>query len=116
MKTDRELIELAARAAGLTVMWSEPFQRYERFVLEKYAGPWDPLSNDGDAFRLAVLLGIYYGFDSETGRPRVSLVSSGQIQSTVMPDHNCSKTLGPRATEWVMRAIVMAAADIGEQL
>ena len=35
MKTDRELIELAAKAAGLTVMWSEPFKRYERFVLGK---------------------------------------------------------------------------------
>ena len=52
--TDRELLERAARAAGLTIMWSEPYKRYERFVLEKYAGPWNPLVDDGDAFRLAV--------------------------------------------------------------
>lgn len=60
--SDRELLELAARAAGLTIMWSEPFKRYERFVLEKYAGPWDPLTDDGDALRLAVRLKIRIGF------------------------------------------------------
>lgn len=103
MKTDRELIELAARAAGLTVMWSEPFKRYERFTLEKYAGPWDPLNNDGDAFRLAVSLQM------ELRVFNGSAYAEPFDGEKVWQDGNC-----PLAV--TRRAIVMAAADIGEQL
>ena len=41
MKTDKELLELAAKAAGYGTVW----------------GVGDPLNDDGDAFRLAVKLG-----------------------------------------------------------
>lgn len=64
--TDHELLELAAKAAGLTVMWSEPFKRYERFVLEKYVGAWDPLANNGDAFKLAVKMRMLVDFEDRS--------------------------------------------------
>ena len=51
--TDRELLELAAKAAGYT---NEVIQT----VLE--SGHWNPLTDDGDALRLAVKLGLLCGF------------------------------------------------------
>lgn len=95
-KTDRELIELAARAAGLTIMWSESFKRYERFILEKYAGAWNPINDDGDAFRLAAHLEL---FGTPALSHYISVLSfiAGYDKYTLM-----------------RRAIVMAAARIGE--
>ena len=95
-KTDRELTELAARAAKLTTMWSEPFGRYERFVLEKYAGPWQPLEDDGDAFRLAVHLDLFHTPDLNHYLSVLSFIR------------------GYDKYEIMRRAIVLAAAKIGE--
>ena len=64
-QSNRELLELAAKAAGLTVMWSEPFKRYERFVLEKYAGAWNPLTDDGDALLLLASLRLDILFNDQ---------------------------------------------------
>lgn len=61
MQSDRELLELAAKAAGLEYHWvkvdggslmqaSEPGSRSEE--------SWNPLTDDGDALRLAVKLMI----------------------------------------------------------
>lgn len=55
---DRELLELAAKAAGISpatfdrrdVGWYQPDKGT--------TGPWDPLTDDGDALRLAVKLWI----------------------------------------------------------
>jgi len=46
MTTDRELLELAAKAGG--------FREYD----EHYV-PWNPLDDDGDALRLAVKLKMW---------------------------------------------------------
>ena len=52
MKTDRELLELAAKAAGVDLYW-----RGDRpFSLAR--GAWNPLTDDGDALRLAFTLKI----------------------------------------------------------
>ena len=59
MKTDRELLEAAAKAAGLTdkIIWWE--NRYIRDTGSAYAIiEWNPLTDDGDALRLAVALRI----------------------------------------------------------
>lgn len=58
--SDRELLELAAKAAGVSVVRGY-FGCGECWLTEK-AGfgltPWNPLTDDGDALRLAVKLGI----------------------------------------------------------
>lgn len=64
--TDRELLEAAARAAGIEVMRSrldDPMQR--DMLVRKSArnhhhenGPWNPLTDDGDALRLMARLGL----------------------------------------------------------
>ena len=58
--TDREMLELSAKAAGLDLEWCEswgcmarnlgPSDGYDRLTC------WDPLKDDGDALRLAVQL------------------------------------------------------------
>ena len=55
MKTDRELLELAAKASGeLTASWYGN-DAYFDGVLSR----WNPLNDDGDALRLAVKLGLF---------------------------------------------------------
>lgn len=57
--TDRELMEAAAVAAGLHVLDWVPSSCC--FVIESEPGSsfrWNPLTDDGDAFRLAVKLGL----------------------------------------------------------
>lgn len=54
--TDRELLELAAKAAGLRV--DEDFDLLDDRENTGAPKPWRPLTDDGDAFRLAVKLGI----------------------------------------------------------
>jgi hypothetical protein len=62
--TDRELLEAAARAAGLTVLRSrldDPLWRDLLIDMRPQfpqASGWNPLTDDGDALRLAVRLGI----------------------------------------------------------
>jgi len=56
--TDRELLELAAKAAGIEFN----NKRSPTSSVALYFGPsvgwWNPLTDDGDALRLAVKLGI----------------------------------------------------------
>jgi hypothetical protein len=80
--TDRELLELAAKAAG------------NGFVI----GYWNPLTDDGDALRLAVKLGLIV----ECGRAWISR-HGPMFGEDVLPD--------PYAA--TRRAIVRAAAEIG---
>ena len=55
--TDKELLELAAKAAEIKIRWSAD-------SLGNQTGPWifnsrwNPLTDDGDALRLAVKLGL----------------------------------------------------------
>ncbi|MGX9693838.1 hypothetical protein ACTJNK_26115 [Achromobacter anxifer] len=61
MRTDRELLELAAKAAGIDAKPIKGFDGVER--LHTGAGSymplvWNPLTDDGDALRLAVKLKI----------------------------------------------------------
>ncbi|WP_446941737.1 hypothetical protein [Pseudomonas aeruginosa] len=62
---DRELLELAARAAGIEVRWRDDdiyLGSFERRVFPEPKSPcskwlyWRPLMDDGDALRLAVKL------------------------------------------------------------
>lgn len=61
MQSDRELLELAAKAARIeTAYWNdgrEPFSSGLGFILPSNR-LWNPLTDDGDALRLAVKLQI----------------------------------------------------------
>lgn len=70
--TDLELLKLAAKAAGLTKLtrWSENITDWDSrhhggaALYSQGTGgqcnSWNPLTDDGDALRLAVKLGIYF--------------------------------------------------------
>lgn len=56
-KTDRELLELAAKAADYQYAKHGGY-----IVVDGIPGNWNPLTDDGDALRLAVKLKISIGF------------------------------------------------------
>jgi hypothetical protein len=101
MMDDRELLELAAKAAGLKVYAPSGLGG---LVLYGQLERWNPLSDDGDALRLAVRL-------------RLSMHVDGSLTEAVNgSDHVATEThLGdPYAA--TRRAIVRAAAEIGRNM
>lgn len=87
MNNDKELLTLAAKAAGINVdSWED-------------CG-WSPLSDDSDALRLAVELGLVV--DAQKDRTWV-----GKTQYDAVEHHGNDPYAATR------RAIVRAAAEIG---
>ena len=98
--TDRELLELAAKAAGID------------FRME-YDEWWDPLANDGDAFRLAVKLRMDLRIHTLPHAVYV-YAGNGYAPSAIeMLEHTNAETVD--ANSATRRAIVRAAATIGAQ-
>ena len=96
---DRELLELAAKAAGIE--WDE-------FTLDC----WNPLLSDGDALRLACDLGLrVYPVARTSSGAACSAVGSVTCER-LSEVADCS--LDTRTA--TRRAIVRAAAAIGEQM
>jgi hypothetical protein len=113
--TDRELLELAAKAAGMTGNWGE-LVKYgngevdlsDMWILEtEEFTPWDPLNDDGDALRLAAVLDLDIQW-----LPNQRYVSAGRL--------GIGENIG-----WLdesgrggalRRAITVAAAKIGKSL
>jgi hypothetical protein len=119
MKTDRELLELAARAAGIDARWSAPSKSmelsYQNSSMEMVGRGWNPLSDDGDALRLAVKCGI------EPKKPSRARSVGVVVQAWYPPDGNPNRSACAHVSEHVMngdrleatrRAIVRAAAEI----
>ena len=113
--TDRELLELAAKAAGVGGQWQ--FVRGSN-TPTCYRGAdgraFDPLADDGDALRLAVQLRIDVRIDNTT---TLCYASNGLHQQA------CEKHTDhadPYSDLWAdpfratRRAIVRAAAEIGK--
>ncbi len=107
---DRELLKLAAKAAGYVVRWyDDTLHCGPTFGIEVEPGnpcgfdPWNPLTDDGDALRLAVNLNLdvcIHGCSVD--------VYSGDLDEeiTEIVDHG-------ESLESTRRAIVRAAAEIG---
>ena len=55
MSTDRELLELAAKAAGITLQFDAAGTAWKKWP----SFSWNPLTDDGDALRLAVKLYLW---------------------------------------------------------
>ena len=112
-KTDRELLELAAKAAGITLTPVETKnvtkQGDDRFIgyrtdPDQWPRGWfDPLTDDGDALRLAVKLGL----DIEMQEDCVYANGFGVQNYQLFEWHNNDPYAATR------RAIVKAAAEIG---
>jgi hypothetical protein len=108
--TDRELLELAAKAAGVPLSWPYDPATYARFdgVPPRRTDTWEnwnPLADDGDALRLAVKL-------------RMS-VKNTEIRASVIVEHGWVVTTEPHNGDPLAatrRAITRAAAEIGRNM
>lgn len=129
--TDRELLELAAKAAGMNVLerpWNDddgwffceqhgnPAMHFRKFDNPHHcSNSWKPLTDDGDALRLACKVGLRINTAYKTGkdeRPGVGIWIPGD-QEHYPPfweansiDH-CAAVRG---------TIVRAAAEIGKSM
>lgn len=108
---DRELLELAAKAAGIKALRSPEgvLRNCTGFdpVMNIYAAPpWAPLYDDGDALRLAVKLGIRLEFADGWVVANAGGVCAPQF----------SERTGSDAGAATRRAIVRAAAEIGRTM
>ena len=110
--TDRELLELAAKAAGIEIRFQKIHDQNNNaidfcFELTKPFGntaPWNPLTDDGDALRLAVKL-----------RLDIMFVGVGVSVFDVDEKHS-QENYGDDPYAATRRAIVRAAAEIGKDM
>lgn len=99
---DRKLLEFAAKAAGIELDCTirpdgKAFYHSDRNAFALADGGWfAPLTDDGDALRLAVKLALFKSFDF-----------SLKLSAAAGHKHPCSAT---------RRAIVRAAAAIGKAM
>lgn len=111
MITDRELLELAARAAGeLTPSWYGN-QSYMEGVLSR----WNPLTDDGDALRLAVKLGMVIDARHTT----LEGMRYNRVEYWGAPVRSRHISFGDTEADFdaaTRRAITRAAAAIGESM
>lgn len=114
---DKDLLMLAAKAAGIPVKRSRLDDPLHRDFLVEIPSPrdnsvysgWNPLTDDGDALRLAVTLNIRCGYEMNTppelGLPRECGIATAN--GRWFAECNSDKCTAVR------RAIVRAAAEIG---
>jgi len=102
--TDRELLELAAKAAGYDLLPHSERDGKFACVTDDGWQEWNPLTDDGDALRLAVTIGL-----SIITEPFYVRIHGANDTFLVREEVICD---GYAATR---RAIVRAAAEIGRQ-
>jgi len=103
--TDKELLELAAKAAGLTVHWHDSGHYGPTMeIMEDESGgpPWNPLKDDGDALRLAVKLQMNIDIIEEAAGAHV------------INYRFCSELNNGDPYAATRRAVVRCAAEIGK--
>ena len=104
---DRELLELAAKAAGIEIepcTCSDPRWPFRTGKAGR-SGHWNPLEDDGDALRLAVTLNM--GISIPVWKDnRIDVITFRDSRVNVIEKGN-------DAMAATRRAIVRAAAEIG---
>ena len=108
-ETDRELLEMAAKAAGELTPNMYGNDAYFDGVLDR----WNPLTDDGDALRLAVRLGIsmQHSATIDTHEPNIETFDSEDRFGGWFEE-----VKGSDAYAATRRAIVRAAAEIGRDM
>ena len=113
--TDLQLLELTAKAAGLEwhdrksagLEWHD-----SRIWVDEITDyiPWNPLTDDGDALRLAVKLklSIYFPEDNSVSVSYLTGKGTARCWTEYFNDDN--------AEELVRRAITSLAAEIGKEM
>jgi hypothetical protein len=118
--TDRELLEAAAKAAGKKVHTRNQADRDAcgagdvGLWISEGQTCWNPLTDDGDALRLAVKLGFtvgpHLGATYAGVAPCPDDFEDGKLPIRIAQMHNGDPLTATR------RAIVRAAAEIGKEM
>lgn len=114
---DRELLEMAAKAAGVDILYNR-FMNYPVLITgnEKDGDPvvpWNPLTDDGDSLRLVTKLGLDVYCSTN---PKVLAAVCTVWDQNMDVKHECTErhtANGVSPDEATRRAIVRAAAEIG---
>lgn len=106
-QSDRELLEAAAKAAGLGLVWSKglPLKSEQISGSGKRLVPWNPLVDDGDAMRLAMQLRM--SLDFVLGADEVTGFGNNRIF------RGCIDASSEDYAASARRAIVQVAASLG---
>ena len=108
MTTDKTLLELAAKAAGIEIWFDDNGTPW--FDGDKYV--WNPLTDDGDALRLAVKLKMeLQTYDHASSWAEVCFKCGDHYEIK-----RCYEVHEGDPFAATRRAIVRAAAAIGESL
>ena len=99
--TDKELLELVAKAAGI------PYER-DSYGIIWTRDPWFPLTDDGDALRLAVKLSIEYR--------KIEMPHNVGVQAYNGTIQAVFESCGDDPYKATRRAIVRSAAEIGKAM
>lgn len=102
--TDQQMLELAAKAAGLVL---DPGTHRISGTMQV----WRPRDDDGDAFRLLVGLGLIVNVWRESFRVWVGKDSSDNCDGVTE-----EVTIGTDFEEATRRAVFRAAAEIGKDM
>ncbi len=115
--TDRELLELAAKAAGIEAKPHPNHRLSKELVFMVNARNWNPLTDDGDALRLAVKLGLTICNDHESsGSVVCTRTDADDFPAVLSGKPGDPPGITPEDYAATRRAIVRAAAAIGETL
>lgn len=108
--SDKELLELAAKATGKTAWWSPSLEDWQKDLTPPYVDgvSWNPLTDDGDALRLAARLNFRVDISYGTVRI-VDELDNEHYLSGIVTDCGGQMVI-------VRLAIVRAAASVGETL
>ena len=104
--TDRELLELAAKAAGIQLVWHNFSNIPSLFKGLSSDEVWNPLTDDGDALRLAVKLKLSVWFEERESHQWTHIIWVSPVFEPYVGDVSAA----------TRRAIVRAAAEIGRQM
>ncbi len=114
--TDRELLELAARAAGVELVWETMAFTHDDGKEDSIDAPyaigdspdvapwyWNPLEDDGEAFRLAVKLGLSVQVINKYTETQVFYPVGYELEKHLANPYAATRL-----------AVVRAAAEIGK--
>lgn len=103
---DQELLELSAKAVGAKFQW---FGAELRIAIDdRLYKEWNPLTDDGDALRLAVKLGLVI----EVGHTARGFMV---VRTNTENWQEFRELFGDNPATATRRAIVRAAAEIGKE-
>ena len=110
--SDREMLELAAKAAGYDYAKHGGY-----IVVDGVPGNWNPLADDGDALRLLAAMPSLWSLSLKFGAPTVEMNvwwgTGGEKTNKIAREFAGD---GADVAAAIRRAIVRAAADVGRDV